>query len=365
MINQNSNHNDATDLAATDPAALADEAHLVYVSDEMPGYARQRRGRGFSYVDPQGRAVTSKELRQRFTALAIPPAWTSVWICPDPNGHIQVTGRDDQERKQYIYHPRWDEVRNRTKFDRMIRFAEALPTLRAQVDADLRQQEPTFEKVMALVVRLLDDSLIRVGNAEYADQNGSYGLTTLRDDHVKLSSNRLVFEFSGKSGKEQRVEIKDRRLARLVRQCQELPGQQLFQYRNAEGVLQPVRSSEVNDYLHAFTGEHFTAKDFRTWGGTVAAAEALYTIGPCETPKEAQAALRDAVKSAAERLGNTTTVCRQYYIHPTILKAYEEGRLCAWIDKVASTHQDAPHGLNATERSVYTLLQAAEAEEQK
>lgn len=339
--------------------AMAGQAGLVYVGDDTPGYGRRRAGRGFSYLDPQGRVVKSADLRQRFAALAIPPAWTNVWICADPDGHIQVTGRDEQGRKQYIYHPRWEALRNRTKFDRMVHFAEALPTIRAQVEQDLRQHDPTFEKIVALVVRLIDDSLMRVGNAEYAAQHESYGLTTLLNEHVTLTRSRLIFDFVGKSGKEQHILLKDRRLARLVRQCQELPGQQLFQYRNAAGELQAVRSSEVNDYLRGVSGEDFTAKDFRTWGGTVAAAKTLCEIGPRTEPKEVQVALRQAVKAAAERLGNTVTVCRQYYIHPAILAEYEAGRLCARLEQSMSSYQAQPLGLDAVETAVHALLKTA------
>jgi DNA topoisomerase-1 len=344
------------DLLHAEPATVAEAADLTYTLDDCPGYTRRRRGKGFSYIDPTGQVVRNAALRRRFETLAIPPAWRDVWICPDPNGHLQATGRDDQERKQYIYHPRWAEVRNRAKFDRMVSFAEALPTIRAQVDEDLAGHSPTFAKVVALVVRLLDDTQIRVGNEEYARHHDSYGLTTLLDEHISLNGKQLIFEFTGKSGQEQRIVVKNRRLARLVQECQELPGQQLFQYRGENGELQPVRSTEVNDYLREITDDNFSAKDFRTWGGTVTAATTLCKLGPCATEKEIQNNLRIATAAAAKRLGNTVAVCRRYYIHPKIFDAYARGRLCDFLEKVAAKHIPAPHGLDANEAAVYALL---------
>jgi DNA topoisomerase-1 len=367
MLNHNAAHpndpnsaqngsQEPTDLIHAAPAAIAETAGLVYVHANGAGFRRRPRGKGFSYLDPKGRVVTDTTLRRRFNSLAIPPAWTDVWICREQNGHLQVTGRDEQGRKQYIYHPRWIEARTSTKFDRMTLFAEALPKIRVQVDADLRRHSPTFEKIVALVVRLLDNTWMRVGNEEYVRLHESYGLTTLLNEHVTLAGSRLIFDFRGKSGQEQHIELKDRRLARLVQQCQELPGQKLFQFRNEAGELQPLTSGDVNTYLHTITGDTFTAKDFRTWGGTVAAAKALFAFGPGETKKEIKARLRGAVKAVSEQLGNTTTVCRQYYIHPTVLASYEAGTLCALIEKVAANYVAEPHSLDATETAVYALL---------
>jgi DNA topoisomerase I len=348
------------DLVHADPARVADAADLVYLTDAVPGFRRKRQGRGFTYLAPDGAVAREPDQRRRFAQLAIPPAWTDVWIAPDPSGHIQATGRDDLGRKQYIYHPRWAEIRNRTKFDRMILFAEALPTIRAQVEQDLRRQRPTFEKVLALVIRLLDRTKIRIGNPEYAAQHDSFGLTTLLDEHVTFSGHTLTFDFTGKSGKQQHVVVKDRRLARLVGQCQELPGQQLFQYRDADGCLQPVRSGDVNDYLRQVTGDLFTAKDFRTWGGTVAATATLEQIGPCTTEKEVKAGLKAAVHAAAADLGNTVTVCRQYYVHPAVLESYAAGQLCEFLAQIRAAHIPEPHGLDPVEAGVFQLLVAAQ-----
>jgi DNA topoisomerase I len=336
-------------------ATLVASADLVYVSDSEPGFQRRRAGRGFIYLDPQGRKVCDPALRERFTALAIPPAWREVWICANPAGHLLATGRDDAGRKQYIYHPCWSAMRSQVKYDRLRLFAEALPNLRAQVQADLRKRALPREKVTALVVNLLEETLIRIGNEAYARHNETYGLTTLQDDHVEVSGAEVVFEFRGKSGKEHEIIVTDPRLARLIQACQELPGQQLFQYVDADGAICRLTSTDVNDYLRNVTGCDFTAKDFRTWGGTVTAAHLLHEIGPGATEKEAERNVVQVIKEVAAKLGNTPTVCRQHYVHPALVTAYTEGRLTAlYADSPAQPQSVAD--LAEDEAVVYTLL---------
>jgi DNA topoisomerase-1 len=318
------------DLDRTQPdhREAAQMAGLRYVRDDLPGYRRVRRGKGFSYLDPQGKVVHDPRERARFQALAIPPAWTEVWISMDPNGHIQATGRDARGRKQYIYHPLWEEARKESKFHRLVPFGAALPEIRAQVEEDLRARKLTLQKVTALVVKLLDETLIRIGNREYARQNQSYGLTTLEMEHVDISGSQIVFQFRGKSGKEQRVRLRDRRLVNLVKRCEELPGQQIFKYLDEEGnCCQAVNSEDVNRYLREVSGQEFSAKDFRTWGGTTLAAVELYETGPAGTEKEAKKNITAAIKRVALALGNTPSVCRQYYVHPAVLEAYLDGSL--------------------------------------
>jgi DNA topoisomerase I len=309
----------------------AKHAGLQYVSDEEPGYRRQRQGKGFIYVDPKGKRVTEDRLQARFDALVIPPAWADVWICRSPRGHLQVTGRDERGRKQYIYHPKWDEVRNEAKFSRMVPFAEALPLLRERCEQDLRKRGLPRDKVLATAVSLLDATLIRIGNDAYARENNSYGLTTLRDRHVEFDEGRCIFCFVGKSGKEHCVELTDKRLARIVRDCRDLPGQQLFQYQDESGERHSVSSQDVNAYLREITGEEFTAKDFRTWGGSVRAAVTLYEMGTADTEKAIKKNVTQMIKRVAAQLGNTTAVCRQYYVHPAVVEAYGTGELSrAW-----------------------------------
>lgn len=312
---------------SADPEDSARAAGLRYVRDDESGIRRRKRGSGFSYRDPQGRTVTDPRHLERIRKLAIPPAWTDVWICSRANGHLQATGRDARGRKQYRYHPEWRHVRDETKFGRMIVFGEALPKIRRRIGRDLAHGGLPRDKVLAAVVRLLETTLIRIGNREYARQNHSYGLTTLRNRHVDVSGARLRFEFRGKSGKEHSVEIEDRRLARIVKQCRDLPGQKLFQYLDSEGVRQSVSSEDVNSYLHEITGEDFTAKDFRTWGGTVLALSALRQASGGETEKEASSAVVEAVKRVAAELGNRPAICRKYYVHPAVIQAFLEGSL--------------------------------------
>lgn len=338
------------------PSALAEAADLVYVSDSEPGFQRRRAGRGFTYIDPKGKVVRDPELRQRFTALAIPPAWREVWLCANPDGHLLVTGRDEAGRKQYIYHPRWTTMRNQAKYDRLCLFGDVLPQLRNQVQADLRKRALTCEKVTALVVNLLEETLIRVGNEEYARQNESYGLTTLQDDHVAVNGSEVIFEFRGKSGKDHEIAITDRRLARLVQACQELPGQHLFQYMDEADNPCTLTSTQVNEYLRTITGCDFTAKDFRTWGGTVAAAHLFHQIGPAATPKEAEHNIVQVIKGVAEKLGNTPAVCRQHYVHPAILETYVDGRLSQIYADTVKRLQKMPTELTGEEAAVHAIL---------
>lgn len=315
-----------------DPGAAAREAGLRYVSDEAPGITRRRRGQGFSFHAPDGSLIRDADERERIKGLAIPPAWTDVWISPRPNGHIQATGRDDRGRKQYIYHERWRAVRDRAKFDRMLAFGERLPDLRQTVDAHLRQHGVGRDRVLATTIRLLETSCIRVGNEQYRDENGSYGLTTLLDRHATFEGSRVRFAFTGKGGRDVTVEVDDARVARMVRRCQEIPGQHLFQYIDDEGNRVEVDSGDINAYLQEHAGEEFTAKDFRTWMGSVHAVAALREAGPAEDEAAAQKRIVAAVDYVAEQLRNTRAVCRASYIHPLLFTLYEEGRLLDLIN---------------------------------
>ena len=303
----------------------AQAAGLRYVTDAAPGIRRQRRGRGFAYFAADGTPMRDPAELDRIRKLVIPPGWTDVWICPNPAGHLQVTARDAKGRKQYRYHPRYRAVRDETKFGRMIAFSEILPLIRERVERDVTLPELARDKVLATVVWLLERTLIRVGNDEYARDNGSFGLTTLRRRHVTVSGDKLRFEFRGKSGIPHSVAITDRRIARIVQRCQELPGQELFQYLDEYGRRQSVDAGDINDYLRRITGRQITAKDFRTWAGTTLAASALRTLGPSSSGRQAKANIIAAVDQVAKRLGNTRAVCRKYYIHPVIVDAYLEG----------------------------------------
>ncbi|PZR37146.1 DNA topoisomerase IB [Caulobacter segnis] len=300
---------------------------LAYVNDDDPGIGRVAAGDGFAYRDPAGRAVKDAETLDRIRALAIPPAWTEVWICPSARGHIQATGRDQKGRKQYRYHDAWRRDRDGLKFTRMIAFGRALPRLRARVEADMARRGLPREKVVAAVIRLMELTLIRVGNEEYAQANKSFGLTTLRDRHAKLSSLGGVFEFRGKSGKVHKTGFRDRRLARIVKACQDVPGQRLFQYLDDDGQRRSIESADVNAYIRAAIGEDFSAKDFRTWAGTLAAARALCLIPKAGSATEAKRNVNTCVKAVAGLLGNTAAVCRGSYIHPLVLEAYQQGVL--------------------------------------
>jgi DNA topoisomerase-1 len=296
---------------------------LRYVSTDEPGYCRKKRGRGFTYYDTQGEIIHDPDMREWIESIVIPPAWTNVWISPYQNAHILATGRDDKGRKQYRYHPHWQEVHGEKKFDELYEFGQHLPGIRETTENHLRQHKLSREHVLAAVVRLLENTLIRIGNEEYTRNNDSHGLTTLRDDHAEIQGREITFDFVGKSGKEQTVVLKDRRLARIVKRCQDIPGYQLFQYYDENGQTHVVDSADVNAYLKEITGKLFTAKVFRTWGGSTLAAKYL-----CEQDAErGEAAIKDCVDLVAKALGNTKAICRKYYIHPVIISAYLEGDL--------------------------------------
>jgi DNA topoisomerase-1 len=300
----------------------AARAGLRYVTDGVAGISRKRSGTGWAYYAPDGTRIADASLRRRLNALAIPPAWTDVWICPDPDGHIQATARDARGRKQYRYHPSYREARDRSKFRRMLEFSEVLPLVRERIERDLRQEDLSRRQLLATVVRLLDRTLIRVGNDEYARENRSFGLTTLRRKHVRVEGALLRFSFRGKSGVEHSISLSDPRLARIIQRCQDLPGQELFQYLDEAGKRQTVSSDDVNAYLREITGREVTAKDFRTWGGTMLAAIELRATGPAASRREADRNVVRAIDAVAERLGNTRAVCRKYYVHPTLVRAY-------------------------------------------
>lgn len=327
----------------------ARDAGLRHSTDAAPGITRRRAGRGFAYRDPDGARVTDRATLRRIASLAIPPAYTDVWICPDPRGHLQATGRDARGRKQHRYHPGWREARDATKYARMAAFAAALPRIRARVAEALARPGLPREKVLATVVRLLETTLIRVGNEDYARQNGSFGLTTLRARHVAVEGAALRFRFRGKSGKQWNLRVEDRRVARVIRALQELPGQELFAAPDGDGAPRPVTSGEVNDWLREAAGTDITAKDFRTWAGTVLCGLELAAAGPCATRAEAQRALREVIARVAARLGNTPAVCRRCYVHPRVLEAFEEG---AWALSAAA----AADGLTAEETAVLAAL---------
>jgi DNA topoisomerase I len=307
--------------------ASAEEAGLRFVGDDEPGIARLRSGKTFRYKSSAGANVKDDRTLARIRSLVIPPAWTEVWICARANGHIQATGRDARGRKQYRYHPDWTRVRDEAKFDRLIAFGKALPKVRRTISRHMGERGLGRRKVLATVAHLLDTTLVRVGNREYARDNKSYGLTTLQDRHVTFSGSELRFQFRGKTGKEWKLKLGDRRVARIVRSCQELPGQHLFQYEDDDGVARQVSSADVNDYIRSIAGAEVTAKDFRTWAGTVLAAMALGEFEPAEAEAAAKRNIRKAIETVAARLGNTPAICRKCYVHPEVLAAYLDGKL--------------------------------------
>ena len=343
----------------TDPIESAREAGLRYVSDDRPGIRRVRRGKGFRYVQPDGQAVRDRDTLRRIRSLAIPPAWSDVWICPLANGHLQATGHDARGRKQYRYHPRWRAVRDETKYDRLIAFGQALPSIRARVEQDLAQPGLPRRKVLATVVRLLETTLIRVGNEEYARTNGSFGLTTLRNRHVSVEGESVRFSFRGKSGVRHSIRVDDRRLARVVQRCQDLPGQELFQYLDDDGTPRDIDSADVNAYLHEIAGWEFTAKDFRTWAGTVLAARALQEFESFDSQAQAKRNIVAAIESVSKRLGNTTAVCRKCYVHPAVLNAYLDGSLLETLrQRVEKEIAGSLAELPPEEAAVLAFLQA-------
>jgi DNA topoisomerase-1 len=340
------------------PEAGAVPAGLFYSSDAEPGFTRELRGQAFVYRDAKGRLIKDEKQLARIRKLAIPPAYTSVWICPSPDGHLQATGRDARGRKQYRYHETWRLERDTGKFDRLLHFAQALPGLRRKVQRQLEQREHTRELVLATIVRLLDTTLIRVGNDQYAKENGSFGLTTLRNRHVRIEGEHLKLSFRGKSGVRHEVEVKDPRVLRVVRRCLHLPGQELFQYRSADAEPHAIGSGDVNDYLHSLCGERFTAKDFRTWHGTVLALETLRKF--CGAAGESFT-LKQLLAEVSQSLGNTPAVCRKAYIHPGVLELgmklaalKGEGR----FEEHVPAPEGAATGLSAAEKRLVAFLSA-------
>jgi DNA topoisomerase I len=307
---------------AVESAEAAEEAGLGYISDDRPGYTRKANGEHFEYLDTEGKRIRDEQRLLRIKRLAIPPAWTDVWICPSSNGHIQATGRDARRRKQYRYHERWREVRDENKFNRLADFGKALPQIRRRVGRDIKLRGLPREKVLATVVRLLERTFIRIGNDEYARQNKSFGLTTIQDRHVTVRGAHLRFRFRGKSGRQHEVDMRDGQVAKIVSNLQDLRGQELFQYIDENGEVRDVSSQDVNDYLREITNEDFSAKDFRTWAGTLLSALALNVQGGFETKGQAKANVKNAICAVAELLGNTPAICRRCYVHPAVVEAY-------------------------------------------
>ena len=348
----------ATTENVVDPRDAAETAGLLYVSDEEPGIRRRKSGKGFTYTKPDGKKVDDKATLDRIKSLAIPPAYTDVWICAKANGHIQATGRDAKGRKQYRYHPAFREVRESTKYEHMLEFAKGLPAIRKTIDEHMSLRGLPREKVLATVVHLLENTLIRVGNSDYVKQNKSYGLTTLRDPHVKVDGSELRFQFKGKSGKTWRLQVKDRRIARIVKACQDLPGQDLFQYLDENGEQQSITSADVNAYLKEITGSDITAKDFRTWAGTVLAALALAEFEEFDSDAKAKKNIRAAIEKVSSRLGNTPSICRKCYVHPEVFASYLDGGLLLDIKEEIETElREDLANLKPEEAAVLALLE--------
>jgi DNA topoisomerase-1 len=343
----------------------AQSVGLIYVTDTAPGISRRKVGKGFQYFDANGKRIGDKRTLARITALVIPPAWRDVWICASPAGHLQAVGRDERGRKQYRYHDKFREVRDQAKYSRMMEFVKLLPRIRRRVSRDLRQRGLSREKVLAAVVRLLETTLIRVGNDEYASSNGHYGLTTLRDRHVDVRGSMIHFRFKGKSGVQREVDLDDPRIAKIVRKCQDLPGEELFAYVNGDGQTHDVTSTDVNDYLREISGHDFTAKDFRTWAGTVLAAQALREFEKFDSQAQAKKNVVRAIESVAAQLGNTRAVCKKCYIHPEILGSYMDGELTETFMRRAAKLEKKLGKLPPEEAAVLVLLQRRLALEKK
>ena len=347
-----------------DPRDAADSAGLRYVADARPGIRRKKAGTGFSYTRADCSKLTEKDVLKRIKTLAIPPAWTEVWICPFADGHVQATGRDAKGRKQYRYHPRFREVRESTKYEHVVAFADALPAIREKVQEHMGLHGLPREKVLATVVHLLETTLIRIGNDDYAKQNNSYGLTTLKNRHVSVDGNEVRFRFTGKSGKQWSLRVRDRRIAKIIRACQDLPGQELLQYVDEADSSQDVTSSDVNDYLKEITGKDITAKDFRTWAGTVLAAMALNELESFDSAAQAKRNLRAAIEKVAGKLGNTPTICRNCYVHPEVLNTHMDGKLVLELrEKVESELRGDVQSFKPEEAAVLALLSGRLAKE--
>ena len=342
-----------------DPVEAAKIARLRYVTDQEPGFTRRRHRDGFDYLDTQGRPITDEKVLDRIRSLAIPPAYTEVWICRSANGHLQAVGRDARGRKQYRYHPRWRAVRDEAKYGKMLVFGRVLPKIRRQVEKDLGRPGLPREKVLAAIVRLLETTLVRVGSDEYAKSNKSFGLTTLRDRHAKIEGSRIAFDFKGKHGIKHHIDLQDRRLARIVKKCRDIPGQELFQYIGEDGGRHDVGSHDVNDYLREISGEEITAKDFRTWAATNLAALALRELEAFDTQAKAKKNVVQAVEAVSKLLGNTPTICRKCYIHPAIFDGYLDGSLVEALKRRAEeTLENPPEGLSAEEAAIMAFLSA-------
>jgi DNA topoisomerase-1 len=348
----------ASPVPNSDPPAAAKAAGLRYVNDNRPGIRRERDGDGFRYVDADGDPVSDEATLKRIKSLAIPPAWTEVWICQHANGHLQATGRDAKGRKQYRYHPKWRDVRDEVKYERMIKFGQALPAIRREVDRALKLPGLPREKVLATIVYLLEVTMMRIGNDEYARENHSYGLTTLRNRHVKIDGSDVEFRFRGKSGVFHKVHVHDRRLARIIQRSRDLPGQELFQYVDDDGESRSIDSADVNEYLRTITGEDYTAKDFRTWSGTVLAALALQEFEKFDSEAQAKKNIVRAIESVAERLGNTPSVCRKCYVHPAVLEAYLDGAALQVLrERTEEQLTEELHNLPPEEAAVLAMLE--------
>jgi DNA topoisomerase-1 len=340
-----------------DPQEAAEAAGLRYVSDARPGIQRTKSSKGFTYTRADGSRLTDAAVLRRIKSLAVPPAWTDVWICSFTDGHIQATGRDARGRKQYRYHPRFRQLRESTKYEHVVAFADALPRIRGRVREHMALRGLPREKVVATVVHLLDTTLIRIGNDDYARHNNSYGVTTLKSRHVAVNGNEVRFRFTGKSGKQWSLQLRDRRIAKIIKACQELPGQELLQYLDEEGKAQGITSSDVNAYLRAITGADITAKDFRTWAGTVLTAMALSELPGHESATEAKRNLRNAIKDVATRLGNTPTICRKCYVHPELVTTYLDGKFVLKVNSQKKL-RDAFSGLKSEEVAVLAILRS-------
>jgi DNA topoisomerase-1 len=335
----------------SDPKITAKAVGLRYALQSEKGYYRQRKANGFTYKDHEGTTVTDKEVLERIKKLVIPPAWQNVWISPYPHGHLQVTGIDAKGRKQYRYHPEWNRIRNQSKFYRLRRFALALPDIREQLDKDLAKKGLPYEKVVALVVKLIELTNIRIGNDAYKKLYGSFGLTTLRDKHVKFKGNAVWFEFTGKKGVKHKIKLESRRMANLVKKCKDIPGYELFQYYDNDGRHHSIGSGDVNQYIKEITGEDFTAKDFRAWAGSLNALCAFHEIGEHSSMSDCKKKIVNVLDSVAEKLGNTRAVCKKYYVHPTVIASYEKGSI--WNYKYTD---DAPDSFNNREKALFELL---------
>ena len=340
-----------------DPKSTAKAVGLRYVSDSQPGFTRKSSARGFSFYNADGELIKNKELIQRFNKLVIPPAYTGVWISPYDNGHLQFTGTDAAGRKQYRYHPHWNKIRNQSKYHRLQMFAAHLPAIRAQVDKDLARKNLDHDKVVALIVRLMELTSIRVGNESYKKLYGSFGLTTLMNRHVKIEGQDINFEFKGKKGVFHKVALHSRKLARLVKQCRDIPGKELFQYYAQDGSRHSVGSGDVNNYLKGITGEDFTAKDFRTWAGSVSALYAFKEAGEFSTISECKKKIVSVLDEVAINLGNTRTVCKKYYVHPTVIKSYEEGTIFKYISQLDQDKDVNAAELNTAEKALLQILE--------